>query len=109
MLGEGSGLVLLSLGYAVSLLVGHPHNRGLALFGALLGLGFGLGLVLAGRSLQRGQGRAAWSPSLLAQLIALPVGIGLVQGGRAVIGVLVLIPALAALILLLLGAPRPAQ
>src|SRR5438067_1577409 len=32
---EGVALLLLCAGYAVSLVLGHPHNRGLALFGAL--------------------------------------------------------------------------
>ena len=106
-LGEGVVLALVCVGYSISLLIGHPHNRGLALFGALLGLVFGLGLMLAGRSLRRGSGRAAWTPSLLAQILALPVGFGLLQGDQAVIAALVLVPALAALVLLVLGAPRP--
>ncbi|MDQ1688806.1 MAG: hypothetical protein QOK42_1781 [Frankiaceae bacterium] len=105
-LAEGAALLLLCAGYAVSLLVGHPHNRGLALFGALLGGGFGAALVLGGRALRQGK-RWAWTPSFLAQLLAVPVGIGLVQGGHGEYGVVVLAPALVTGVLLLAGAPRP--
>src|SRR3954449_3745823 len=86
---EGVALIGLSLSYAGLILTGHPHNRGLALFGAGLGVLFGAALVLASRGL-RNRRRAAYSPSLLAQLIAVPVGIGLVQGHRIAIAVAVL-------------------
>jgi len=103
---EGAVIFLVSLAYGVSILVGHPHNRGLALFGAGLGLLAGACLALSGRSLRRGSSRT-WSPALVAQLLLIPVGIGLAQGGQGVIAVLVLVPAALVALLLLLGAPRP--
>lgn len=107
-LAEGVGLIVLSLGYGISLLVGAPHNRGLALFGAGLGVLFGAGLALAGRGLQRGR-RGAWSPAFVAQILLTPVGIGLVQSGQPVAAVLVLVPALVTGALLLLSPPRPGE
>src|SRR3954463_3342029 len=97
---EGAALVALALSYVGLILVGDPHNRGLALFGAGLGLAFGAGLFLASRGLRRGR-RAAYSPILLAQIIAIPVGVGLVQGHRAPIAVAVLLPSAVVLALLL--------
>ena len=107
-LAEGVALALISLGYAISLLIGSPHNRGLALIGAGLGLLFGAGLGLAGRGLRRGR-RAAWSPAFVAQILLTPVGIGLAQSGQPVAAVLVLVPAVLTGALLLLGAPRPVE
>lgn len=104
---EGGAVLLLCLAYAVSLLAGKPHNRGLALVGAGLGALLGLVLVLLGRALAGSTGRRAWSPALVAQLLAVPVGVGLVQGRHLVLAVLVLCPALLAALLLVLGAPRP--
>jgi hypothetical protein len=98
---EGLALVALSLSYVGLLLAAHPHNRGLALFGAGLGIVFGAGLFVAGRALRDAR-RAAYSPSLLAQIIAIPVGIGLVQGHRGAIAIGVLVPAAVVLALLLL-------
>src|SRR5437764_15279957 len=98
---EGAALVALALSYVGLILVARPHNRGLALFGAALGLAFGLGLLAASRGL-RGFRRAAYSPILIAQIIAVPVGIGLVQGHRAGIAVAVLAPSVVVLVLLLL-------
>jgi hypothetical protein len=60
----------------------------------------GVGLWFASRGL-RAFRRAAYSPILLAQIIAIPVGIGLVQGHRSWIAVLVLVPAAIVLVLLL--------
>jgi hypothetical protein len=97
---EGVAIVGLALAYVGLILVGTPHNRGLALFGAALGLLLGAGLLVASRGL-RACRRAAYSPILLTQLIAVPVGIGLVQGHRAWIAVLVLVPSVVVLALLL--------
>jgi hypothetical protein len=104
-LAEGVALVLLCLGYGISLLVGHPHNRGLALSGAGFGLFVGIGLGYAGRDLWRSR-RWPWSPAFLAQLLMLPVGIGLIQGGHSWYGVAVLAPAAIAGLLLIAGS-RP--
>jgi hypothetical protein len=62
---------------------------------------FGAGLFVASRGL-RNRRRAAYSPILLAQLIALPVGIGLVQGGRPAIAAAVLTPSIVVLVILIL-------
>ena len=97
---EGVAIVALALSYVGLIFTATPHNRGLALFGALLGLLLGGGLLVASRGL-RACRRAAYSPILLTQLIAVPVGIGLVQGHRAWIAVLVLVPSVVVLVLLL--------
>jgi hypothetical protein len=96
---EGAALGIVCAVYAGLLTTGHPHNRGLALFGAGLGLLAAAGLVIAGRALGRRR-RPAYSPTLLAQLLAIPVGIGLIQGDKYVAAVCVLVPAVAALGLL---------
>jgi hypothetical protein len=100
---QGVALVLISVVYAGSLVVGSPHNRGLALFGALLGLLGGVGLVLAARGVAHRR-RASYAPVLLTEVIAVPVGIGLIQGGLPLIAVAVLAPA-AVVLAMLLGTP----
>jgi len=99
-MAQGVGLVALALSYVGLILAGHPHNRGLALFGAALGLLAGSALFLAGRAL-RACRRAAYSPILLAQIIAIPIGIGLVQGHRPAIAAAVLAPSAVVLVLIL--------
>lgn len=99
-------MMVITAGFAVSLLIGSPHNRGLALVGTAMMFTFGAGLALAGRGLQRGR-RSAWSPAFVAQILLTPVGIGLAQGGQPVAAVLVLVPAVLTGALLLLSAPRP--
>jgi hypothetical protein len=96
---EGLALGMLALVYAGFLIAGHPHNRTLALFGAALGLVAGAGLVVAGRALRLGR-RAAYSPTLLAQLLAIPVGIGRAQGHQPLAAVAVLLPAVVTIALL---------
>jgi hypothetical protein len=61
-------------------------------------------LALFARSLGRG-GAAARTPTLLAEFLCLPVGAGLVQGGRPAFAVLVLGPAVAVIVLLGRGLP----
>jgi hypothetical protein len=97
---EGGALVALSLSYAGLLLAAHPHNRSLALFGAALGLLCGLVLLVAARGLRQMR-RPAYSPTVLVQLLAIPVGIGLIQGQRAAIAVAVLVPSAVVLALLM--------
>lgn len=99
-------MMVITAGFAVSLLIGSPHNRGLALVGTAMMFAFGAGLALAGRWLQRGR-RGAWSPAFVAQILLTPVGIGLAQGGQPVAAMLVLVPAVLTGALLLLSAPRP--
>jgi hypothetical protein len=100
---EGVTLVGVSLVYAGFILVGEPHNRALALFGAGIGLAFGATLVAAGRGLGRRQ-RPAYSPTLLIELLAVPVGVGLIQGNQPLIAIAVLVPSIAVLALLI-GTP----
>ena len=101
---EGAVLVALSVVYAGFIGFGDPHRRGLALFIAAIGFAFGLALLLAARGLYRRR-RAAYSPIVLLQMLALPVGIGLIQGGdQPWIAVAVLVPSLVVLGLLV-GTP----
>jgi hypothetical protein len=100
---EGTALVALAVGYAGFIVFGDPDRRGLALFGASIGLIFGLALVIAARGLHRRK-RAAYSPVVLLQLLALPVGIGLIQGGQPWIAIAVLVPSVVVLALLV-GTP----
>lgn len=100
---EGGCLVVLGIGYAVAGAVGEPFDRTATLlqggFAALAGV-----LVLfVGRGLWRHQGWSR-SPAVVTQLLALPVGIGLVQGRVWYAAVPVL--ALAALVLYQLATPE---
>jgi len=76
---EGAALAVLGTGYAVAGAIGQPFDRTATLleggFAALLGV---LALLVA-RGLYRVQGWAR-SPAVVLQLLALPVGLGLVQG-----------------------------
>lgn len=96
---EGVGLVLLCAFYGGRVLLGRPENRALALSGAGMGLAAGATIVLLGRALSRGR-HAAASPVLLAQLLSLPVGVGLLQGHLPLFGAAVLLPAVVVLALL---------
>ena len=100
MLLEGIGLVLLSGAYAGRVILGRPQNRALALAGAGMGLAAGAVVVLLARGLFRGR-RAAAAPVLVTQLLALPVGVGLLQGHLPGYAAAVLLPAVAVLALLL--------
>jgi hypothetical protein len=93
---QGVALTLVSVVFAGFVVFGSPHNRALALFGAGLGLLAGGALVLAARGFAHRR-RAAYSPVVLAELIAVPVGIGLAQGGRTPVAVAVLVPAVVVL------------
>lgn len=96
---EGLALLVLGVGYAVAGLVGAPFDRTATLLeGGFAALGGGALLLLA-----RGLGqRRSWarSPTVVVQLLALPVGYGLVQGGVLYAAVPVLGLALAVLYLL---------
>lgn len=96
---EGAALTLLSIGYLASIELGHPDSRGVATFGALLSLAAGLLLLALSRGLARSR-RATLSPIVLAQLLALPVAVGLFQGHLPGYGAIVMLPALAVLGLL---------
>jgi phosphate/sulfate permease len=75
------GLLLVAAGawLLVATVTGSPDSLGTALFLALLALVAGAGLAWLSRPLLRGR-RWARSPVVVAQLLALPVGAGLVQG-----------------------------
>ncbi|MCW2715016.1 MAG: hypothetical protein JWN88_2063 [Frankiales bacterium] len=76
---EGAALILLGTGYAVAALVGEPYDRAATLLEAGFALVAGVLVLLVARGLWR---TAGWSraPAVVVQLLALPVGVGLVQG-----------------------------
>ena len=76
---EGAALVVLGIGYAVAGAVGDPFDRTATLLEGGLAALAGLLVLLVARSLLRVQGWAR-SPAVVLQLLALPVGLGLVQG-----------------------------
>ena len=76
---EGAALVVLGLGYGVAGVVGEPFDRLATVLEAAFTVVIGVGLALVARGLL-GARRWARSPAILAQLLALPVGVGLVQG-----------------------------
>ncbi len=77
---EGGALVVLGAGYGVAGAVGDPFDRAATLLEAGLTVLAGAVLLLVARGLQ---GVRGWSrsPAVVLQLLALPVGAGLVQGG----------------------------
>ena len=76
---EGLALVVVGLIDAVATAVGTPADRALSYGAAAFAVGVGVVLLLLGRAIARGRGWAR-SPAVVLQLLALPVGIGLVQG-----------------------------
>jgi hypothetical protein len=100
---QGLGLVGVTVFYVLETLVATASDVGRALVSALLTLIGGAGLLLVGRGLAR-RGRWARSPALVINLIAVPVAIGLLQGGRWYVGVPLLLWA-AAVVVLLFSSP----
>lgn len=96
---EGVALLLLCTAYAGRVLFGRPENRALAMSGAAMGLAAGVLVTLLARALSRGR-RAAASPVLVVQLLALPVGVGLLQGHLPLYAAAVLLPSVVVLALL---------
>ena len=76
---EGAALVLLGGAYGVAGAVGSPFDRTATLLEAGLAVLVGALVLLVARGLWRVQGWAR-SPAVVVQLLALPVGVGLVQG-----------------------------
>ena len=76
---EGVVLFLLGLGYGVAGLVGDPFDRTATLLEAAFAVVTGGLLVVVARGLSRIDGWSR-SPAVVVQLLALPVGYGLVQG-----------------------------
>lgn len=76
---EGAALTLLGLGYAVAALRGEPFDRAATLLEAGFAVVAGVLVLLVARGLWR---TAGWSraPTVVLQLLALPVGVSLAQG-----------------------------
>jgi hypothetical protein len=96
---QGVGLAGLAVFFLVELVVSTPLSVPRAVMAALLTLLAGLGLLVVARGLHRRR-RWARAPALVTQLLALPVGAGLVQGGRWYVGVPLIGWALGVLVLL---------
>ncbi len=89
---EGVALTLLAAVYTARVIGGAPQDRGVALFGAGIGVAGGLVLLLLARGLWRRR-RAALAPLVLLQLLAMPVGFSLLKAGEVAIGLAVVVPA----------------
>jgi len=98
--GQGIALVCLAAFFLVELLVASPTSAARAVMAALLTLLAGLGLLAVARGLRRAR-RWARAPALVTQLLALPVAVGLVQGGRWYVGLPLILWALGVLALLI--------
>jgi hypothetical protein len=94
------GVVLVGSGVADALSALRGARVAYAVPGAVLFVVFGLGLVGAAWGLVRRR-RWARAPAVVAQLLALPVGLSLARSGRTVLGVAVLVVAGVALGLVL--------
>jgi hypothetical protein len=96
---QGLGLVAIAGFYAVETLLGRSAD----VVGATVALGLalvgGVALLLVARGLRAGR-RWTRSPALVAQLLAVPVALGLVQGGRWYVGLPVAVWAVAVIVLL---------
>jgi hypothetical protein len=103
---EGVALVLVGVVYAVVSATGRPENRLAAELAAFLAVVFGLLLGLMARLVDGGR---SWprSPLIVLNIIALPVGLGLIQGGLYAAGLPVLL--LAGAVLYLLATPDARQ
>jgi hypothetical protein len=97
--GQGIGLVGLAAFFLVEVIVATPTSAARAVMAALLTLLAGLGLLAVARGLRRAR-RWARAPALVTQLLAVPVAVGLLQGGRWYVGVPLLLWALVVLALL---------
>ena len=86
---EGAALVVLGTGYAVAGVVGDPFDRTATLLEGGFAALAGVLLLVVARGLLGVRGWAR-SPAVVLQLLALPVGLGLVQGGVLVAAVPVL-------------------
>jgi hypothetical protein len=77
---EGLALVVLGVVYGVAGLLGDPFDRAATLLEAGLAVLVGVLVLLVARGIADVRGWAR-SPAVVVQLLALPVGYGLVQGG----------------------------
>jgi hypothetical protein len=87
---EGVALLLVGLVDAVATAIGSPNDRALSFVVAGFAAGTGALLLLLARSIDRRRGWAR-SPAVVLQLLALPVGVGLLQGRVWAAGVPVLL------------------
>jgi hypothetical protein len=76
---EGLALVVLGVGYGVAGIVGEAFDRAATLIEAGIAVAVGVVVLLVARGLADLRGWAR-SPAVVVQLLALPVGYGLVQG-----------------------------
>ncbi|MCW2616767.1 MAG: rane protein [Frankiales bacterium] len=76
---EGAALSVLGVGYGVAGLLGDPFDRAATLLEAGFAVIAGVLVLLVARGLQLVKGWSR-SPAVVLQLLALPVGLGLVQG-----------------------------
>lgn len=100
---EGVALAAVGVAYAVSGLLGHPEDRLGTVLAGLLALLVGGVLAAAGCALRAARSWP-WSPTVLAQLLAAVVAVGLLQGGVWPVGLTLLL--LAATVLYLLATPE---
>ena len=99
LLVEGVALLVVGVVDAVATAVGSPTDRALSFTVAGFALAAGIVLGLLARAIDRRRGWAR-SPAVVLQLLALPVGVGLAQGGVWYAAVPVLLLAVATLWLL---------
>ncbi len=76
---EGAALTVLGLGYGVAGVVGEPFDRAATLLEAGFAVLAGVLVLLVARGLDQVRGWSR-SPAVVLQLLAVPVGVGLVQG-----------------------------
>ncbi len=103
---EAAALLVVCAVYFGRGLVGAPGDRATALTGAAMGIAFAVLLAVLARGVASLR-RAALTPVILTQLLALPVGWSFLRAEQYVAGVAVLGPALAVFALLL--GNRPAR
>ena len=93
---EAAALLVIGVAFLVATATGSPENRGLSYGVTGFAVAGGLVLLLLARAVDRRQGWAR-SPAVVLQLLAVPVGIGFLQGGLWAAGVPVLLFAAATL------------
>ena len=96
---QALGLAGVAVFYVVELFVADAADRAGAVAAGIIALICGVGLLLVARGLA-GARRWARSPALVIQLLAVPVAVGLLQGGRWYVGLPLLLWAIAVTVLL---------
>jgi hypothetical protein len=96
---QGGALVGIAVFYLVELAVATATDITRALVSAGLALLAGLGVLQVGRGLRQAR-RWARAPALVTNLILVPVAVGLLQGGRWLVGVPLLAVAATVVVLL---------